>query len=68
MVFDFTTTHWYNAANKVGLNLLEDRMQSLWHIEIIASETEDRGRRKKKSFAVAIVNYTAEVNDNLMVK
>ena len=43
-------------------------MESSWHIEIIASETEDRGRRKKKSFAVAIFNYTAEVNDNLMFK
>ena len=32
---------------------------------IIASWTEDRGRRKK-SFAVAFVNYTTGVNDSLM--
>ena len=34
---------------------------------IIASWTEDRGRRKK-SFAVAFVNYTTGVNDSLVVK
>ena len=42
-------------------------MQSSWHIEIIASEREDRGRRKK-SFAVAIFKYANEVNDSLMVR
>ena len=49
------------------LNLSQDRMQSSWHIEIIASEREDRGRRKK-SFAVAIFNYASGVNDSLMVR
>ena len=42
-------------------------MQSSWHIEIIASEREDRGH-KKKSFAVAIFKYANEVNDSLMVR
>ena len=49
------------------INLSQDRMQSSWHIEIIASERKDRGRRKK-SFAVAIFKCANGVNDSLMVR